>query len=100
MTLIIGIRCSNGIVIGSDGAATLSALGQPTATQPTPKLDIFDHKVIVGVSGPFGLGQIIKGQIEEQWKGNKLSGKSLPQAMVYLRTQLWDCCLRKEVEVA
>ncbi len=82
MTPIIGIRCSNGIVIGSDGAATLSALGQPTATQPTPKLDVFDNKVIVGVSGPFGLGQIIKGHVAGLWKDNKFSGMSLPQAMV------------------
>ncbi len=38
MTLIIGIKCSDGIVMGADGAATFATLGQPTIRQETKKL--------------------------------------------------------------
>jgi 20S proteasome alpha/beta subunit len=74
MTLIIGIKCSDGIVIGADGAATLGALGQQTVRLSARKLFSIDKKIIVGVSGPVGLGQRITGVMENLWYGNKLGG--------------------------
>lgn len=67
MTLIVGILCSDGVVVAADGAATLGALGNSTVRQEIRKLDIISGKIIVGVSGPVGLGQKLKDKIGKQW---------------------------------
>jgi 20S proteasome alpha/beta subunit len=85
MTLIVGIRCSDGVVVGADGAATLGALGQTTVRQPVRKLASIDKKVIVGVSGHIGLGQRITGEVEKLWNSKLLSGKKSFDAMVIIR---------------
>lgn len=65
MTLIIGIKCSDGIVLGADSAATMStATGLETIIQPIPKLEVLKEKVIVGVSGPVSLSQFYTNRIE------------------------------------
>lgn len=64
MTLIVGVKCKDGIVIGADGAATYGGLGNRTIIQPTRKLTIVNGRVIVGVSGAVGLAQRIVGIIE------------------------------------
>lgn len=81
MTLIIGIKCKDGIVMAADGAATLGSMGQSTALQPTKKLSIIKDKIIVGVSGPVGLGQMLKGKMESIWDNGLLSGKKCHEAM-------------------
>jgi len=60
MTLIIGFKCSDGLVVGSDSGATMGdyASGLHTIMQPMTKLQIVADKAIVGVSGPVGLGQL------------------------------------------
>jgi ATP-dependent protease HslVU (ClpYQ) peptidase subunit len=72
MTLIVGIKCRNGIVMGADGAATLGALGQQTIRQETEKLDILENRIIVGVSGPVGLGQRIRAEIHTLWTDSRV----------------------------
>jgi hypothetical protein len=67
VTLIIGIRCEDGIVLGGDGASTVGSLSGTTIKQPTKKLEIIDGKVILGFSGPVGLGQILKSEIVKVW---------------------------------
>jgi 20S proteasome alpha/beta subunit len=63
MTLIVGIKCSDGIALGADGAATFGALGQRTIRQPTTKLEILKENSVIGVSGPVGLGQQYSGEL-------------------------------------
>jgi len=60
MTLIIGIKCSDGLVLGADSGATLGSTvtGLRTIIQPVTKLEQIANKAIVGVSGPVGLGQL------------------------------------------
>lgn len=59
MTLIIGVKCSDGIVMGADSGATLGDItGLKTIMQPTTKLNVIAGKAIVGTSGPIGLGQL------------------------------------------
>ena len=90
MTLIVGIKCSDGVVLGADGAATYGVMGQPTIRQAAPhKLSILHDCVVVGVSGPVGLGQRFCSEIETLWLDKKLSGKSPVQAMTIIRQQLW-----------
>lgn len=86
--------------MGADGAATLGALGQQTIRQSTTKLYTVNHCVVVGVSGPVGLGQRIVGEIEAVWTGKKLSGKKPTEAMTLLRLQLWNNVLNVEHQVA
>ncbi|MEW5911297.1 MAG: hypothetical protein AB1814_01975 [Thermodesulfobacteriota bacterium] len=89
MTLIVGAFCSDGVVLGADGAATVSQQpGQVTARQTTKKLEIINNKIIVGISGPVGLGQILNGVIKDIWDCKLLSGKKLHEAMIILRDQI------------
>ncbi len=62
MTLIIGFKCSDGLVVGADSGATMGdyASGLRTIMQPMTKLQLVADKAIVGVSGPVGLGQLYK----------------------------------------
>jgi 20S proteasome alpha/beta subunit len=88
MTLIIGTLCSDGIVMGADGAATLGEMGQTTIRQPIKKLDIIESAIVTGISGHVGLGQIIKGEIESLWKNQDLKGKKPYEAMIILRDKI------------
>lgn len=89
MTLIIGIKCAEGIVLGADGAATLGVLGQTTARQVTKKLSILDDVIVLGVSGPVGLAQRTQGETEALWASKALSGKKPFEAMAIIRLALW-----------
>ena len=66
MTLIIGIKCADGVVVGADGAATLgeAAFGQNTVIQHVAKLQSISDRIIMGVSGPVGLGQLYCDSVE------------------------------------
>ena len=68
MTLIIGIKCSDGIVMGADGAATLGRPGQPTVIQPVTKLHVAPSQLIVGFSGHVGLAQLCQSNFEQLWE--------------------------------
>ena len=89
MTLIVGIKCSDGIVVGADGAATFGAMGQQTIRQSARKLNILSHRIIVGVSGPIGLGQRINGRISALYSDGKLAGKNPVEAMTIIRAAIW-----------
>ncbi len=99
MTLIVGIRCQDGVVLGADGAATFGVMGQQTIRQETKKLDIIADCVVVGVSGPIGLGQRIRGEIETQWHSKEFAGKKTHEAMAKLREALVKHVLQ-EMQVA
>ena len=83
MTLIVGAKCSDGVVLGADGAATLGdpALGQSTVIQPVHKLKTLQGRIAMGVSGPVGLGQLYTDRVDTLWRENKLGhGVSLAEA--------------------
>lgn len=73
MTLIIGIRCRDGVVMGADSAATFAtSTGQTTIIQSVTKLQNPAGPIIVGTSGPMGLGQLFAEDIGKLWQENKL----------------------------
>ena len=81
MTLIVGAKCSDGVVLGADGAATLGdpALGQQTVIQPVHKLKTLQGRMVMGVSGAVGLGQLYGDRVEALWREKQLRhGVSLP----------------------
>ena len=77
MTLVIGVLCGDGIVIGADSIATLATpKGQPTVEQ---KLDSKVHKVddsmLYAFSGDIGLGQDVLHSVSKSWERNKSKSK-------------------------
>jgi len=90
MTLVIGLKCSDGIIVGADGAATtVDSMGQYTIRQAHKKLKIIDHSIIVGHSGPVGLGQMIREEITSLWNERGLSHKKSHEAMEIIRGKIW-----------
>ena len=80
MTLIVGIKCTDGVVMGADGAATLGLpFGQDTVIQPVSKLHIVDGRMIMGVSGPVGLSHLYLDRVERLWRDRKI-GRDLSTA--------------------
>lgn len=59
MTLIVGIRCDDSVVVGSDSAMTFGLMGQLfTIEQPLQqKVEVVDDRMIVAGTGKLGLGQ-------------------------------------------
>ncbi|HEX8109090.1 MAG TPA: hypothetical protein VF516_15260 [Kofleriaceae bacterium] len=54
MTLLVGIRCSDGVVVAADRAVTLGSMEQPTISHPACKISVLDGSVIVAGSGYTG----------------------------------------------
>lgn len=58
MTLIVGVRCRDGVVIGSDSAMTFVSGTQITIQQPFhQKIEVIEDRVIVAGTGAIGAGQ-------------------------------------------
>src|SRR5256885_291322 len=82
---LLGIRRSDGIVLGADGSATLGALGTYTARQQSvKKLRIVREKIVFGLSGPVGLGQLLCACVEVADGQGALGGR-VEQVAEYLR---------------
>ena len=90
MTLIVGIKAREGVVLGADGAATLGSVSSSTIRQPVKKLNIVGSSVAVGVSGYVGLGQRIIAEIDDLWQKKELRNKNSSEAMSLLRKRLWE----------
>ncbi len=94
MTLIVGIKCADGVVLGADSASTYAtALGQQHTIkqQTSKKLDIIGADVVFGLSGPVGLGQSYKDEIASvvKTKGNRAPWKSSGQAKKFFTDAMW-----------
>lgn len=57
MTILVGVLCRDGIVIGADSAATFTAGHVRTIEQPTNKIDIIGDRIIMATTGAGGLKQ-------------------------------------------
>lgn len=93
MTLIIGIKCKDGIVMGADGGATLGDVTQFTVMQPTKKLEIISESVVIGTSGHVGLGQQFRAATEKVWQDTKLVQQKSAEAGKRLSEALWNCAV-------
>lgn len=86
MTLIIGIKCENSIVLAADGAATLAtSAGILTIRQSIKKLEIISGKAILGVSGQVGTGQLYREELQNMINAKKVTSKPIGQAMSTIR---------------
>lgn len=68
MTLLVGILCTNGIVIAADRQAMHGTAGSPTVAQPATKVTPIDGKALFATSGHVGLGQQLTAVIEKRLK--------------------------------
>ena len=106
MTLVIGVRCGDGIVIGADSIATYATpKGEYTVEQEMDsKVHKVDDSMLYAFSGGIGLGQDVMHSLKKSWERNKSKSKenirkSLSQAVLepineyakrssYVRTRL------------
>jgi len=93
MTLIIGIKCRDGVAVGADSAATLgNPIGLSTVIQPMAKLNVIRDSAILATSGPVGLAQLHVDSVDGRW--NSLREADAAAACRSLRD-----ALRPDVEV-
>jgi 20S proteasome alpha/beta subunit len=57
VALLVGVLCSNGIVIAADRQATHGAMGQMTVGQSVTKIQVIRGEALYATSGHKGLGQ-------------------------------------------
>ncbi len=89
MTLIIGVKCENGIVIGADSIATYGTpTGTPTIEQEIDsKISVEDGDVIVATSGAVGLSQLILDELHANWK--QIKKKPIGRARTEMTKLVW-----------
>lgn len=67
MTILVGVYCKDGVVVGTDSAATFAAGQTRTIEQATRKIDIVGDHIIVAGTGQVGLGQRFTAVVEKAW---------------------------------
>jgi len=68
VTILVGVRCSDGAVIGADSMATSSA-GEQRLIQilSDDKINIIDNKIIIACTGAVGLSQRFRSVVKAAW---------------------------------
>lgn len=75
MTVLVGILCQDGVVVGTDSAATFGDGAERTIEMPVKKISIVGGKIIIAHTGAAGLGQRFTNIVEGLWTNKKLSNK-------------------------
>ena len=78
MTLIVGIRCTDGVVVGTDSAMTFGPNAQQLTIEQRnrEKIHILDDRIIVAGTGYIGLGQRFIETTERLWREKNFQNKS------------------------
>ena len=71
MTVLVGILCKDGVVIGADSASTFVAGTLRTIEQPTTKIEIISGSIILAGTGAIGMKQRFAHIVEECWAERK-----------------------------
>src|SRR5690349_1704059 len=77
MTAIVGVLCTDGIVIGADSSATFTA-GEffRTIEQAVKKVFIVDNKIIIASTGQIGLAQRFTDCVCRAWSDGGVRRKA------------------------
>ena len=86
MTVLVGVKCTNGVVIGADSAATSAAGNIHLLKMASDKIVIVDGRVIVAGTGQVGMGQRFAAIVKAA-HGAKLFQKSTVEVMKALSAQ-------------
>lgn len=114
MTLIVGVRCKNGVVMGSDSAATfVDGGGQYTIrNEESRKIHIIEKKMIFALTGSTAMTGRIQAVLAEIWKREvhrervKLPNQphidelAPADAAEWIRKVLWDKVYMVECQAA
>jgi len=76
MTILVGILCQDGVVIGSDSSATFSSPSFPTIEQLCKKIKIIDTRIIIAGTGEVGLGQRFIDIVTRFWHNKGFMNKT------------------------
>lgn len=81
MTILVGVKCTDGIVIGADSMTT-SAMGpNPLVQAPiAEKLQLVGNKAILACTGAVGLAQRVKIVADEMWNKKQFTGSGMGTA--------------------
>ena len=71
-----------------------------TVRQPVRKLSIIEDKIIMGTSGPVGLGQRLADEMSAVWRSQALLNKSPEAAMAHLRVEFFNKHISVEMQAA
>ena len=71
MTAVVGILCSDGIVIGTDSSMTMVAGTFRTIEQSTEKLDVVGDRIIIAGTGSVGHGQRFRNVVDKAWRSRQ-----------------------------
>lgn len=96
MTLLVGVLCADGVVLGADSGATFGALGQSHVMVPMSKVEVVQDSALIAVSGPVGLGQRLTGEFDRMLRS--LRGAPY-KVMTDLRAVFW-AQMKPEYEAA
>lgn len=90
MTSIVGILCSDGVVIGSDSAATFGNSRLRTIEQPCEKLTVIDGRIIVAGTGEVGLGQRFCDVVQKAWNDKQFGSQPIEVGRVLASRAIQD----------
>lgn len=80
MTILVGVLCREGVVLGCDSSATFVAGQLRTIEQPCDKLSIIQRKIVVAGSGQIGLGQRFCKILDDAWNNKFFTGDAVTVA--------------------
>lgn len=72
MTLIIGVKCQDALVIGADSVTTF---GSAIEQEVDDKIKTIDGDVVVASAGAVGLGQLVFGELKMHWQRVRASNE-------------------------
>jgi proteasome beta subunit len=98
MTLVLALRCHDGVVLASDGQATSDAAGQPTRA-PVRKLFDVGGRVAWGSAGSIGLQQTLHAELGAL-NGHSDDAGQLRRRLARLVTPLQQTAMRDFVPFA
>ena len=83
MTVLVAVKCVDGIIVGADGVATSSNGFDPTMqTASSSKIQIIAGKVIIAGTGEVGLAQRFQQVVEGAWSSKHFQKNCLDCATV------------------
>lgn len=75
MTVLVGVRCTDGVVIGADSVATSAAGISPLINlQSNKKIRVFQNNVILATTGAVGLSQRLILHVDQAITGGVFKG--------------------------
>lgn len=90
MTVLIGVRCTDGVVIGADSAATSAAGQMPLAKHQVDKIEIVGGRIIVAGTGQVGLGQRFTEIVKRANTNKNLQGTCVESSKFLAREAIQD----------